>query len=124
MSGLGFSGSKVISSLTAGRQAELEGDISELTGHSRNVVVDVKNGGDVDEAIALLRSMEGDQMQMLSSLHLAIQNDPFAKLRQKNIEQFALNNVGTIQKRRQLIERYQFTHDLNSLNAELGQFGF
>ena len=111
----GFSINSILSSFTSGRTTELEGDIGEITALSKAVKTDVAAGADPFQAIAELQKAEEEIRWKIGELNRAISINPKDRAAGKDTQEFARLNLETIVRRRQAIERYILTKDINQL---------
>lgn len=118
LSGLSFAG--VFDLVTSGRVSDLEGDISEIGSISRDVVTDVSNGADVNEAIDSLTEAEQEIRWKIGELNVAIKRSPKDRLRGKDTQTLAYSELNQIIRRRQALERYAFDGDLTALQRVTG----
>lgn len=118
---LGGGVAAVVTSLTSGKVSEIEGDISELRTSTRDIVTDVTKGADSQEAIDTLLAMESTMVEAGGNLHLALQTDLKARLREKDIEEFMFRNLNAVVRRRQALERYQLDGNQQALIQFAGE---
>ena len=68
-----------------------------------------------------LEKIESNMHELESALHLALQTDIQARLRNKDIEEFIFLNLNAVIRKRQALERYLIDQNADALLAYAGQ---
>lgn len=120
---LGAGGSYAYGLLTKGKVNDIEGDINDMVALSSDLARQVNNGADPLVVREQLIDMENEIKDKIAELNAAKRISLADRIIGADSQTYARKQVTKILLRRQAVERYMQTGDINAYNAMIGTYG-